>query len=131
MTKAFGIFGGIVAFILVILLLNLSGVICNEYSPERALKKYEWFKDQYTQIQNMESRIKDTEKRIENFKKLHGDNASKWSWNVQEEFGRIETTLQGYKENYSNLVSEYNSQSSKFNWKGFQGQIPQTIIEYK
>lgn len=110
--------------------LSVLGVICHEFNAGRALQKYEWFKNQHAQIQQIDSRIKDTKVRIEEFKKFNGD-PQKWKWNVSDEYNRLQTVHQGYVEQYNYMVAEYNAQSSKFNWELFKSTVPRELIEYK
>lgn len=131
MTKVFAAIGAFLTMICLFFVLNLTGVICNEYSPDRMLKKYEWFKDQSTQLQQLQSRIKSTEKRLADFKVTYGADVNKWGWETKDEYNRVQTVLQGYLEQYNYMAAEYNSQSSKFNWKSFEGKIPETYQEYK
>ncbi len=101
-----------------------------EFDPSAMLRKYEWFKDQYAQMQQISKRTEDAESRIKRFESFNGA-PSKWGWQTHDEYNRLGTVLQGYKDQYNSLAAEYNSQSSKFNWKKFKGEVPQAIEEYR
>jgi uncharacterized protein YxeA len=113
----------------IIVILSL-GFIFHHFGPSRSLQKYEWFKNQYAQIQQVGKQIENTNSRIQEFKNFNGD-PKKWDWSLKEEFSRIQTVLQGYTEQYNYMVAEYNAQSSKFNWSGFKTSLPRDAGEYK
>jgi len=99
-----------------------------EFGPEAALEKYEWFIDRANAITKADKDITLFENRrtdIEGqYDKTYGSDRSKWlpsekaQYNQAVETARVD--LLAIVSNRNNLVAEYNAQSEKFNWSPFQ-----------
>ena len=114
----------------IIALLLLSSCAVTKTTPKHIVLKYEWFENTYTSIQSVEKNINRTELDIDSFKSVFGSPIS-WDWQTREEYSRLQTIRRGYIDNYNSLVSEYNANSSKFNWVYFKGDLPKKLIDYK
>lgn len=101
----------------------------DEYSPGAMLKKYEWFKNQYEAIQQIDRRLVDAEKQAGQFVRMPGD--SQLTWQDKDERQRLNAVRQGYASQYNALVAEYNAQSKKFNWSYFKTRDLPLTIEYR
>lgn len=109
---------------------GLFNVAHEEFSPKAMLHKYEWFKQQHTQMEQIKNMITRTEADAAQFKEDNGKEMSKWDWATKDEWYRLSSVVRGYKEQYNSMAAEYNENSSKFNWKGFEGEVPQTVAKY-
>jgi hypothetical protein len=102
-----------------------------EFGPKAALKKYEWFKDASSKLEQKRNDIQVYENRIVDLEDQYKDTKRKdWDRTDKETLNQWQTELAGVKLSFNNLAAEYNSQSSKFNWAPFQGEIPQTYQQY-
>ncbi len=123
-------------------LINLSAqVAIDEFGPQAALKKYEWFIDQQNYIEKADKDIALFEQRRADvdiqFTKTYGADRSKWLPSTQvlynQAAGTARDDLVAVVSNRNNLVREYNAQSLKFNWTPFQTRAdlpPRSIFEY-
>lgn len=99
-----------------------------EFGAKASLAKYEWFKDAAAQLQKKQADIRVYEGRLHTLTAAYGDEPhSQWDRTDKEAYGLAVTEIAGIKASYNALAAEYNSQSSKFNWKFAQGDLPQII----
>lgn len=107
---------------------DATNVAKQEFSATAMLKKYEWFKDASAQLEKKFSDITVYESNIKIMQEEYaGTERKDWDRLDKQQFNQWRTELAGIKSSYNDLSAEYNAQSSKFNWKGFEGDIP---IEY-
>lgn len=99
----------------------------NEFGPEAALAKYEWFIDQAKAIQKMDQDIllfQSRKAEVDNKYKAYGEDQSKWPPDVRVQYNResqqARDDLLAIVSQRNNLVREYNAASEKFNWAPFQ-----------
>jgi len=113
----------------------------NEFGPQAALQKYEWFIDQANAIAKADKDIALFEqKRVDietQYDKTYGTDRSKWSPSIQAQYNQAIQTgrddLIAVVSNRNGLVKEYNAQSEKFNWEPFmtRSDLPQkTFSDY-
>lgn len=81
----------------------VSGLANKTITPERIIDNYEWFYDQYNQIQSMQSNATTLQESINTFQ--------------GEEKARKQTELQGLKMVLNNSIAEYNSKSRQITRK--------------
>lgn len=99
-----------------------------EFGAKAAVTKYEWFKDAAAQLQKKQSDIIVYESRLASLKEAYGGTPrTQWSRVDQEAYNLASSEIAGSKAAYNMLAAEYNSASSKFNWRGFAGSVPQII----
>jgi hypothetical protein len=102
-----------------------------EFGAKAALKKYEWFKDASAKLEQKKNDIAIYEKKVENLNEQYkGSKRKDWDRTDKETLNQWETELAGVKLSYNSLAAEYNSQSSKFNWAPFKGDIPENYEQY-
>ncbi|MFA5067645.1 MAG: hypothetical protein WC466_06355 [Candidatus Izemoplasmatales bacterium] len=103
----------------------------DEFGPQASLKKYEWFKDASAKLEQKKADIQIYEARIVQIQEDYkGVPRKDWDRIDKETVNQWETELAGIKLSYNQLAAEYNSQSSKFNWKPYKNEIPQTYTTY-
>lgn len=99
-----------------------------QFGPRSALKKYEWFKDAFAQLEKKRADIKVYENRLNSALKR----VEKGDRTDRERLSIIETELAGVIASYNSLAAEYNAASEKFNWSLFAGDnLPRSVVEYK
>jgi len=103
---------------------------CDQIGPDALLKKYEWFKNQYEAIQQIDARLKASDLEKTEFRAQSPD-MSKWDWHQHESYDRLVATRAGYLSQYNALVAEYNAQSKKFNWEFVKTRDLPHVIEYR
>ena len=116
-------------------------VVKEEFGPEAALEKYEWFIDQANAIEKADADIALFEQRradIEvQYTSTYGADKTKWSPGIQVQYNHEAQTARDHLlaivSNRNNLVKEYNAQSEKFNWAPFKGRDdypPENFVDY-
>ena len=96
-----------------------------EFAPSAMLKKYEWFKDASAMLIKKEQDIQIYTDNIDDMISIYeGVSRKDWDRTDKEQMNQWRTELAGVKASYTALAAEYNSQSSKFNWKHFEGEEP-------
>lgn len=99
-----------------------------EFGAKATLVKYEWFKDASAQLQKKQADIRVYEGRLKTLTDAYqGQPRSAWDRTDKEAYNLSVTEIAGIKASYNDLAAQYNSASSKFNWKFAQGDVPQTI----
>jgi hypothetical protein len=98
----------------------------DEFGPEKALAKYEWFINQSNSIEKMDQDIVLFKGRVDTVSKKYQGYGKKmilWPPHIQVQFNRekqqADEDLLAIVSQRNNLVKEYNAQSSKFNWAPF------------
>ncbi len=116
-------------------------VVKDEFGPQAALSKYEWFIDQANAIKKADQDVVLFEQRRTDIEKQYTDtygvDKTKWSASIQVQYNQASQTarddLLAIVSNRNNLVKDYNAQSEKFNWAPFQTRPdlpPRTFFEY-
>jgi len=116
-------------------------VVKEEFGPEAALRKYEWFIDQSSAIKKADADIVLFEQRRANvetqFVATYGADKTKWILSVQAQYnqqaGAARDDLLAVVSNRNGIVRDYNAQSEKFNWAPFMTRTdlpPQSYVEY-
>ena len=89
-----------------------------QFGPQIALKKYEWFKDAAAQLEKKQADIKLYNARLvqmnETYKNLE---RQKWPREDREQQNVWSSEVAGVKASYNALAAEYNAQMAKFNWR--------------
>jgi hypothetical protein len=113
-----------------------------EFGPQAALEKYQWFISQANAIDKMNTDIGNFEKRVTAVEKQYvgsyGTDKTKWTPDVRVLYNRenqlARDDLLAVVTQRNNLVKEYNAQSQKFNWAPFRtrSDMPsEQLQEYK
>lgn len=76
---------------------------------EYAQREYEWFKTQEEKIKERQRQIENVRTAITTLKDTYGNDTSQWSRTTRTTYNRRISQLQGYRNNYESLVSEYNA----------------------
>ena len=93
--------------------------VFNEFKPSELLKKYEWFKDASSQLDQKMATLKTYESRFKSMKDSYGaDSISRRKWDRadKEQWNVWESEFLGVKASYNDLASQYNAAMVKFNY---------------
>lgn len=93
--------------------------IYDQFKPEELLRKYEWFKDASSQLDQKIATIKAYESRFKNLKESYGKDSSSrkvWDRSDKEQWNVWESEYIGLKASYNDLASTYNAAMVKFNY---------------
>ena len=97
-----------------------------EFGPEAALEKYEWFKNASAQLDKKRADIKVYEANVQDLESdYEGTPRSKWDRVDKQQLSQWKMEVSGIKASFNSLAAEYNANSAKFNWKMFDtGKAP-------
>jgi len=98
-------------------------VIEKTYDADNAIYNYEWFKQQYADIQAAEKMITNTKVIRDDYKDMYGD-PKEWDWQTKQDYNSINTKYMGQINNYETLVEDYNARASMANRNVFQDKLP-------
>lgn len=106
-------------------------VVHQEFSPQAALTKYEWFKDAAAALDAKQANIRTYQQKFQNLKEdYHGEPRSKWSRDDREQYNLWQSEVSGVIASYNDLAADYNAQMAKFNWRfANRGELPQGASE--
>lgn len=93
----------------------------NEFGPQAALTKYEWFKDTAAGLDRKQANIKVYSARLATFDGMSRKDMDRTDKTQQAQWL---AEVAGVKASYNTLASDWNSQISKFNWSMFLGDLP-------
>lgn len=98
-------------------------VIEKTYDADNAIYNYEWFKQQYADIQAAEKIISNTAEIRNDYINMYGD-PKDWDWQTKADYNSINTKYLGQKNHYETLVEDYNARASMANRNVFQDKLP-------
>ena len=101
-------------------------VVDKTITADNAIANYEWFKVQHEKIQATDRKIQLASAQVKEFKELYGIPTG-WNFQVTEEYGRISAVRLGLRNQYENLVAEYNARSGMANRVIFKDKLPFNI----
>ena len=105
-----------------------------QFGPRAALKKYEWFIDRSNQIKKMDGDVKIFQARVSLVDSTYGskksmDLVTRQLYNDKKQ--QAETDLAAIISQRNNLVTEYNAQSEKFNWRPFNTRTDMPVMQFE
>ena len=102
---------------------SAGNIITKTYDADNAIYNYEWFKQQYEDIQATERIISNTDVQMKAYRDLYG-NASEWDWQTKQDYNSLQTKFLGQQNFYEDLVAEYNARSQMANREIFKDKLP-------
>lgn len=100
-----------------------------QFKPEELLRKYEWFKDASSQLDQKIATLKTYETRFGNIKMSYGNDSTNrrvWDRSDKEQWNIWQSEYLGIKASYNDLCAQYNSSMVKFNYRFCNiGDLPQ------
>jgi hypothetical protein len=95
---------------------------------DNVIYNYEWFKNQYEDIQALEKKIRNTEVEIDTFNESLPTDRSEWTFEDKEESARLNSIKLGLMNQLEDAVAEYNARSKTATRSIFKdGVIPDTL----
>lgn len=109
------------------------GIVDKTMNADNALFNYEQYYDLYQGAKQQVMNINNCQKQIDNLKKTYGEDTSKWTKDIRNDFAFQQQTIEGYLMQYQKIVSEYNSNSQKLNRNLFKAkELPYELpLNYK
>lgn len=98
-----------------------TAAVANEqFGPRAMLAKYEWFKNASAKLDEQSANLLAYRAKIDAFKSdYEGIKKSEWPRDERQAFNQLRAEYQGMLQMYNSVASDYNAQSSKFNWSSF------------
>ena len=98
-------------------------IIDKTYDPSAAIYNYEWFKQQFEDIEATERIIRNTKIEMDAYKDMYGD-ASEWDWQTRQDYNSLQSKYLGQQNFYEELVGDYNARSEMANREIFKDKLP-------
>lgn len=105
---------------------NAGKIIEKTYDADNAIYNYEWFKQQYEDIEATKNKIKNAQTDIDDFETAAGARSS-WTFEDKTEDARLHAVLSGLKQHYEDQVAQYNARAKMANRNVFQNNLPTFI----
>lgn len=103
------------------------GVAERTLNPDNIIYNYEWFYDQYNDIQGLGVRIANAEQARDDYAVAAGERNT-WDYATTTEYNRLNGLLLGLQNNQANEIAEYNARASMMNRHLFQaGELPEHL----
>lgn len=104
---------GLVIFLVVFAVLgkgcDYAGSLANRVAnPDIVVENYEWFIQQYHDIQAMDPKIADAKAQLDQFKTDAGPR-DKWTFDDRQESDRLSSILTGLQQQKQQMVADYNA----------------------
>ncbi|ELZ03505.1 hypothetical protein C482_03734 [Natrialba chahannaoensis JCM 10990] len=104
-------------------------VIEQTYNAEHAVSEYEWFRQQYHDIESQRAHVENAYGELDRFYDIHGENPNEWSRTAEEDHSRIQQRITGNQNQLDTLVEDYNARSSMDNRELFKCHLPYQVDE--
>lgn len=104
-------------------------VIENTYDAEKAVNEYEWFRQQYRDIEAQRQQIENHQEELDRFYEIHGKDAEEWSRTAAEDHSRIQKRITGNQNKLEQMVADYNARSDMANREIFKCHLPYQVDE--
>lgn len=102
-------------------------VIEQTYDAEQAIQNYEWFRQQYRDIQSQRNIIDNNYDELERFYETYGEDPDEWSRTAQERHSRIQQRITGNQNALERMIADYNARSDQANNALFKCQLPYQV----
>jgi len=104
-------------------------VVEQTYDAESAIDNYEWFRNQYHEIQAQRAQLENSWSELDRFYDTYGEDPDGWTRDVREEHSRIQKRITGNQQILEDLVAEYNARSDMANRELFKCGLPYSVDE--
>lgn len=106
----------------------VSGVAERTFNADNMIHNYEWFKQQYQDVQAIGVKIGVAEGAISAFEASAGDRGT-WKFDDRQEWSRLNTILLGLRGQRASMVAEYNAKTQMANRNLFRtGDLPAELF---
>jgi len=104
-------------------------VVKQTYDAEQAIQNYEWFRQQYNDIQAQRATIENTYDELDRFYETWGEDPDEWSRTARERHSRIQQRITGNQNQLESLIGDYNARSQQANNELFKCHLPYQVDE--
>lgn len=94
------------------------------YDAENAIQEYEWFRQQYYDIEAKRQQINNTKQEESQFHETYGDDPENWSRSAEKRHNRIHTRLTSQRNLHDQYIADYNARSEMANRVLFKCGLP-------
>ncbi len=99
------------------------------FQSDQAVEEYEWFRQQYHDIDAQRSQVENSYDELDRFYEVHGDDPNEWSRQASERHNRIQERITGNQNMLDQMVADYNARSSMDNRELFKCHLPYQVDE--
>lgn len=108
------------------------GVARDEFGPRAAVRKYEWFKDAWAQLQAREANIKERKSQLAALEASYADTPrGQWPREDRQTWAQISAEISGMVAAYNDLAAEYNANRSKATFSFAERGLPEQVVPMK
>lgn len=98
-------------------------IVTKTYNADNALYNYHWFKERLGSIKATETKIENAKASQEDFRKNAGVRTA-WTFEDKTEDARLGAVVLGLKNQYEDLVNEYNARAAEADRAIFKDELP-------
>lgn len=102
-------------------------IVDRTINADAIITNYEWYEQQYKDIQAIEGQIKDAQASVDRFKADNGS-AENWKFDQREEYARLNSIATGIQQARRKMIEDYNAKAwmiTRTMWKS--GNLPHHI----
>lgn len=136
------IIGVVIAFLLIVSLISYvfmpflpwleqrdagEEVIEDTNDADRAVQEYEWFRQQYQDIEAQRAQIENSYDELDRFYDTYGEDPDEWDRTTKERHNRIQQRITGNQNMLEQMVADYNARSSMDNRALFKCNLPYQV----
>jgi hypothetical protein len=108
------------------------GVARDEFGPKAVVRKYEWFKDAWTQLQAREANIRERRTQLAALDDAYkGVPRGQWDRVDKQTWAQISAEISGMVAAYNDLAAEYNANKSKATFNFAEMGLPEQVVPMK
>lgn len=104
-------------------------VVRDQVDAEKAVENYEWFRQQWHDIEAQRRQIQNHYDEHERFHETYGDDPSEWSREAETRHGRIHERITGNQNMLEQMVADYNARSDMAHREMFKCHLPYKVDE--
>ena len=109
-----------------------AGVARDEFGPRAAVRKYEWFKDAWAQLQAREANIRERKTQLAALEDSYaGASRGQWAREDRQTWAQISAEVSGMVAAYNALAAEYNANRSKATFSFAERGLPEQVVPMK
>lgn len=105
------------------------GIIDQTLTADNAIYNYEWFKQQYEDIDASKKKLANAQDSYSAFKASLPASRTKWSFEDKQEDARLNSVVLGLQNYLEQLVADYNARAKMANRNIFQDGVIPSFIE--
>lgn len=97
-----------------------TGVVQRQVNPDAIVQNYEYFTNQYHDIQATDGQIEAAKFAINDWYDTNGKDPNKWTFQDREELARLKTNMTGLVQARKDMAAQYNAKSREISrnlWK--------------